>query len=384
MDTNNRGGPPGFIRAISNTEIAYPEYSGNRLYQSLGNLINFPAIGMVIPDFETGNVLHITGIAEILMGEKANALIPRTNVVIKIKLVDTRLIRQGLSFRGKAGEPSPYNPPVKLLATEGNLGANFGSQPEGTATLIDKDDITPTITRYRFRASHPVKYRPGQWVALDFSEELNMGYSHMRDDDPTSLNDDFVRTFTVSSHPDELPENEFEIVARLHGPVTEFLKKQRTASRNTLEVKLRGFGGDFKMAASAQQEVLPFIAGGVGITPLMGQLKELDLSKLRLIWITKAEDTDLVLDTFKRYPGLAESTTLFFTGKKGPRGDSSKLDTIRNSGATVIIGRPADANELIKAAPKAEIWYLCAGKALRKQLLEWLAGKKVEFENFDY
>jgi predicted pyridoxine 5'-phosphate oxidase superfamily flavin-nucleotide-binding protein len=43
MDTNHRGGGPGFVRVLCNndgdggTHIVYPEYSGNRLYQTLGN-----------------------------------------------------------------------------------------------------------------------------------------------------------------------------------------------------------------------------------------------------------------------------------------------------------------------------------------------------------
>lgn len=44
MDTNIRGGPPGFVRVQSNESsgavLVYPEYSGNRLYQTLGNLQN--------------------------------------------------------------------------------------------------------------------------------------------------------------------------------------------------------------------------------------------------------------------------------------------------------------------------------------------------------
>jgi NAD(P)H-flavin reductase len=384
MDTNHRGGPPGFIRAISNNIIAYPEYSGNRLYQSLGNLISTPAVGIVVPDFDTGDVLYITGTAEILMGPDAAALLPRTNLAVKITLVDTRLVRKGLSFRGFAGELSPYNPPVRLLVSEGNIAAAFESKSEGTATLIDKEELSPSVARYRFRASHPVKYKPGQWVALDFSEELDIGYSHMREDDPTSLNDDFIRTFTVSSHPGDLPENEFEITARLHGPVTEFLKGQRLSSRHTLEVMLRGFGGDFELHIPQDQGILPFIAGGVGITPLLGQLKELDIEKVRLIWIIRTEDLDFVRDTFKKYPALAKGTTLFLTGGSKSSKTEHQLDGISELGVNVRTGRPEQSKDIIDAAPEAITWHLCAGQPLRKQLLEWLKDKKVVFENFDY
>ena len=44
MGTNHRGGSPGFVRVASNKPgpggctLVYPEFSGNRLYQTLGNL----------------------------------------------------------------------------------------------------------------------------------------------------------------------------------------------------------------------------------------------------------------------------------------------------------------------------------------------------------
>lgn len=65
MDTNHRGGPQGFVRVLSNDEdgltFIYPEYSGNRLYQTLGNLVETPQAGFVFPDFSTGDVLYLTG-----------------------------------------------------------------------------------------------------------------------------------------------------------------------------------------------------------------------------------------------------------------------------------------------------------------------------------
>ena len=47
--------------------LVYPEFSGNQLYQSLGNLQVDGRIGVVVPDFETGNVLFVTGRAEVLV-----------------------------------------------------------------------------------------------------------------------------------------------------------------------------------------------------------------------------------------------------------------------------------------------------------------------------
>jgi len=122
MDTNHRGGPQGFVRILSNNEhgvtIVYPEYSGNRLYQTLGNLRTTPKAGLVFPDFDTGDVFYITGTTEILAGKDATDLIAHTNLAVKIRVDAARFVSDGLGFRGQEGERSPYNPPVRFLSSE--------------------------------------------------------------------------------------------------------------------------------------------------------------------------------------------------------------------------------------------------------------------------
>ncbi|KAJ5773173.1 hypothetical protein N7457_008069 [Penicillium paradoxum] len=114
MDTNTRGGPAGFMRVESNNAsgavIVYPEYSGNRLYQTLGNLATTPLAGFVVPDFDTGNVLYFTGSTETLVGKDAAAILPRSNLAVRVTIAAAVFVENGLSFRGEAGELSPYNP----------------------------------------------------------------------------------------------------------------------------------------------------------------------------------------------------------------------------------------------------------------------------------
>lgn len=388
MDTNHRGGPAGFVRVISNqsdgAEIIYPEYSGNRLYQTLGNLTVTPLAGLVFPDFDTGDVLYLTGRTEILAGKEAAEYLPRSNLAVKVKIGEGIFVKEGLAFRGTPDEPSPYNPHIRLLPSEGNIAARF-KEESNTAKLTSKEELTPSIHRYRFTMSKPETYNAGQWVAMDFSNDLDMGYSHMRDEDPQSINDDYVRTFTVSSPPagtEEKPGNEFEITARRHGPVTAFLTSQNP--KRGLEVPLKGFGGDFVIDTPAEGGIVPFIAGGVGITPVLGQLPSLDLSKLRLIWVLRMDDWGIVADTFAKHPDLARSTTIYFTGARREQlsvQQAKKVEEFKGQGAKIEIRRP-EAKDF--EAVEAEKWYLCAGRPLRDRLLEWLHGRTVVFENFDY
>lgn len=381
MDTNHRGGPPGFIRILSNDQdgftLVYPEYSGNRLYQSLGNLKTTPRAGLVIPDFDTGDVLYVTGETEILTGKDAKDLIAHTNLAVKIRVKSYKFVRDGLSFRGLPLQLSPYNPPVRYLFNEDKVKVNQTGQ-RLTAELIDKKQLTPTISRLRFRTSGIEKdsrWKAGQYVALDFSDELDQGYSHMREGDKQSLNDDWMRTFTISSG-DDLDGNEFEITIRKVGPVTEHLTKINVKSG--LEVGLQGFGGEFYLKQPLDESV-SYISAGIGITPLLAQVSNLDLKRFRLHWTIRGEDLPLVLDSFRKFTGLAERTNLYVTGNV-KEGDS-KWKELQESGAAVKRMR---MTKLDLENDDASKFYICTGTNFRTILLKWLAGKSVEYEGFNY
>ncbi|WEW58225.1 hypothetical protein PRK78_003693 [Emydomyces testavorans] len=393
MDTNIRGGPPGFVRILSNEPsgavLVYPEYSGNRLYQSLGNLQTTPRAGYVFPDFKTGNVLYATGETEVLVGKDAAAVLPRSNIVVKVMLTAARYVEKGLPFHGEPSDLSPYNPSLRYLFTEKvTPGTQISESNAVLARFIKKEAITPTISRFRFQISDPStvrKWIPGQYATLSFQSELDMGYSHMKDDDPTSLNDDYIRTFTVSSHPGRnVSENEFEITVRKNGRVTNHLF--RSSDRSGMEISLRGFGGDFQFESSNSGCRIPFIAGGIGITPVISQLHTIDVARFDLYWSIAVQDIALVHDTFVQFPGLPKSTSLFLTGSEEAEHllgeeEQSMLKSISESGVQ-IHRRRIDAKDLVLDG--TEEWYLCASAGLRRNALEWLTGKRVLYEDFGY
>ncbi|CAG8981093.1 hypothetical protein HYALB_00013842 [Hymenoscyphus albidus] len=382
MDTNHRGGPPGFVRMLQTekgTSLVYPEYSGNRLYQTLGNLITTPQAGLIFPDFETGDVLYVTGNTEILAGKSAAELIAHTNLAVKVNIEAVRFVVNGLGFRGEVGEYSPYNPPVRYLSTEPPQSTKELEQIP--VQLVNKKIITPTIGRFRFRitdAQEPgLQWKPGQHVALGFKDELDTGYRHMNDDDPKSLNDDYIRTFTVSSRQDSRASNEeFEITIRKVGVVTDFLFKRNL--RAGLEVSLQGFGGDLFIKQNTNESVA-FLAAGVGITPLLAQSKDLDLQRFHLFWTIRADDLALVSDTFDQNPGLDKRTRLSVTGAVNE--ESVAWKRLNTSCAMLCKGRMAKSDlEGVEAAR----WYLCTGNSLRNLLAGWLSGKEVVYEDFNY
>ncbi|KAK1759572.1 putative oxidoreductase [Echria macrotheca] len=419
MDTNHRGGPRGFVRVSRNEDgeeggvvLVYPEYSGNQLYQSLGNLQVDRRIGVIIPDFETADAVYLTGETEVLVGDKAGAVMPHAKVAVKITVAEARFVKGGLPFTGEPGEMSPYNPPVRKVVTEGEMVGISGAKGGGiTAKLVNREVLTPTIARYTFsldvdNAKKEKLWKAGFAATLDFSGELDHGWSHMRDDDPQSLNDDFIRTFTVSSPPPSAPSEdemmtikngtEMQITARLHGPVTNFLFRYPLQHRHQvppLEIPVLTFWDDhFRMldeAAAGERKDLVYVAGGVGVTPLLAQAGGVLAAaapagrKLTVLWSLRAEDVPLAVDSFARIPGLAAVTRLFVTGMGGGEQEVRVLEDVETLGAGVVRGRMT-RDSVLAAGGDGSTYFVCTGRGMADEVLKWLEGQKTVVGSFDY
>ncbi|KAK4201116.1 hypothetical protein QBC40DRAFT_278882 [Triangularia verruculosa] len=411
MDTNHRGGPPGFMRVISNTDpltvdgsgvvLIYPEYSGNRLYQTLGNLHTNPLIGIAVPNFDTSDVLYLTGTTQLLVGDSAAAYLPHTKLAVKITVHSAIFVRDGLSFRGTPGEFSPYNPPLRRLTSEAPAPLS-ASKPTATAALISKTVLSSTISRFAFSLSFPDSkakklWNPGQHITFDFSAELDNGWAHMNNSDPQSLNDDYVRTFTISNPPPASGEGEirFEITARKHGPVTGFLWGYNISpSAAKLEIPVLGFGGEdnFRVLNTLQKDAnkkAVFVAGGVGITPFLGQVDEIASfggERVELIWSLRTDDLSCARDVLERYEGFKETKVrLFVTGDCADLG-SEELDKIRGFEGVSVERRRLTKRDVLGDGFEKERkkYFLCAGVGMMKVLKEWLGGEEVVSESFEY
>jgi predicted pyridoxine 5'-phosphate oxidase superfamily flavin-nucleotide-binding protein len=66
-DASLRAGPPGFLRVLDDRTMAYPEYRGNGVLASLGNISENPHIGLLMIDFVEDMIgLHVNGHARIV------------------------------------------------------------------------------------------------------------------------------------------------------------------------------------------------------------------------------------------------------------------------------------------------------------------------------
>lgn len=65
MDASHRGGDSGFVRTLDEGSLRFPDYAGNNHFNTVGNLVLDPRVGLLFVDFETGSLLQLTGKASI-------------------------------------------------------------------------------------------------------------------------------------------------------------------------------------------------------------------------------------------------------------------------------------------------------------------------------
>lgn len=74
-DSSFRAGLAGFVRVVSDKKLIYPEYKGNGVMASLGNILENPHIGLMFIDFFEHNIgLHVNGLASIIENKDLSSL----------------------------------------------------------------------------------------------------------------------------------------------------------------------------------------------------------------------------------------------------------------------------------------------------------------------
>ena len=80
-----KGGEPGFLRILDEHTVAFPNYDGNGMYLSAGNVLTNPNVGMLFIDFEKGRRLRINGVASIDEHDELMEHYPEAQFVVRVR-----------------------------------------------------------------------------------------------------------------------------------------------------------------------------------------------------------------------------------------------------------------------------------------------------------
>jgi uncharacterized protein len=83
-----KGGDPGFVRVLDERTIAFPNYDGNGMYLTAGNMLVNPNVGLLFIDFEGRKRMRLNGVASVDENDPLLGEYPEAQFVIRVRATE--------------------------------------------------------------------------------------------------------------------------------------------------------------------------------------------------------------------------------------------------------------------------------------------------------
>ncbi|WP_223569245.1 pyridoxamine 5'-phosphate oxidase family protein [Pseudomonas sp. BF-R-26] len=261
VDVSHRGGQAGFVQVEGN-RLTIPDFAGNLFFNTLGNLLINPRAGLLFIDFDSSDLLHLSGRTQVILeGPQVEAFQGAERLwTFEVERVVRRPAALALRWRFDGVSPTSL-----LTGTWAQANARLQAQALGDrwrplrVTRIEQEshNIRSIYLEPADGAGLPV-FQAGQHLPLRF----NIG------------GEVHIRTYSLSSAPSD---DFFRISVKRDGLVSSHLHELIRVG-DLLEA--RAPQGHFTVAPN-ERRPLVLLAAGVGITPLLSMVREVVYQGLR-------------------------------------------------------------------------------------------------------
>lgn len=255
VDASHRGGKPGFVQLLNDDQLRIPDFVGNSMFNTLGNIVSYPYAGLVFIDFEGNRILQLTGRAEVLWDvDDPHGEAGGTHRFWQFDIIEWHEHTLPYNLNWEFIDYSPHNPePLTELTTSDMLSLK-----------VEKvQHEADNIKSFRLRAMDGGCLPPFE-AGSHIQVQVQLP-DHTRD----------LRHYSLLSDPNERSMYEIAVFAEPEGRGGSLYLHQHIHDGDVLEAKLAK--NEFPMVASAEHTIL--IAGGIGITPIMAMLQKLATEK---------------------------------------------------------------------------------------------------------
>jgi len=110
VDVSHRGGNPGFIKVLNENKIVFPDYSGNSMFNTLGNISVNPEVGLLFIDFDNGSAIQIMGEAKIIWDVDRVAEFAGAERLVEFEIYGVVHTQSAVPIKWQFLDYSPFNP----------------------------------------------------------------------------------------------------------------------------------------------------------------------------------------------------------------------------------------------------------------------------------
>lgn len=251
IDASHRGGKPGFVKVEDNT-LYFPDFSGNRFFNTLGNIESDGRVGVFFPDFTTGNSIFISGRASVIWETDDIKSFDGAERFIKISVKQCVRLEKFMPITGELIEPSPVLEKTGTWAQGDQSKNDVFQNVEITRKQKESDTITSFyLTPLRKKVLDD--YIPGQFLPVRLADN--------------ERGQNLLRSYTLSRAP-HAESYRISVKREEQGEASQLLHDHLQVGNI---IKVGKPAGHFTLQQN--NHAIVFISGGVGITPMMAMLE---------------------------------------------------------------------------------------------------------------
>ncbi|WP_458132086.1 2Fe-2S iron-sulfur cluster-binding protein [Pseudomonas sp. R3-41] len=278
VDASHRGGKPGFVRMDEDGSLTIPDFSGNLFFNTLGNILLNPRAGLVFVDFQTGDLLQMSGSAQVLLDDPEISAFQGAERLLRF--TPQRIVHRPAAIALRWKDQDEGDSPNSLMTGSWEQAAERlqaeALRSRWRSLQVERVvDESPDIRSFYLQASDGLglpRFEAGQHVPVRILLEGHKTPS--------------IRTYSVSSAPSD---DFLRISVKRDGSVSSHLHEQVRALH---EIEARAPQGHFTVQPT-ERRPLVLLAAGVGITPLLSMLREVvyqgqRISRMRPVWLVQS------------------------------------------------------------------------------------------------
>ncbi|MBF5045677.1 pyridoxamine 5-phosphate oxidase [Aggregicoccus sp. 17bor-14] len=111
LDASHRGGRPGFIHQPAPGQLLVPDYKGNAMFNSLGNVELSPQAALLLVDFARGSATELLGRGQVLWDDPRQAEFPGAERLLRFDIESVEERPRETALRWRFESYSPFDPP---------------------------------------------------------------------------------------------------------------------------------------------------------------------------------------------------------------------------------------------------------------------------------
>lgn len=260
VDVSHRGGRPGFVRLDSDGGMTIPDFAGNLFFNTLGNFMANPRAGVTFADFDSGELLQMSGRAEVIVDSPDIAAFQGAERLWRF--FPDAIVRRARALPLRWAHDNAGASPSSLLT--GNWDEAAGRRRAATladrwrpfrvARIVDESSAVRSFHLEPADGAGRIAHRAGQFLPIRLAIPGRAK--------------PVVRTYTLSVAPSDPG---YRISVKRDGAASQHLHGHVKVGDI---VQARAPAGAFTLEPAAGRPAV-LLAAGIGVTPMLAMLRHI-------------------------------------------------------------------------------------------------------------